>query len=185
MVAIEHGDVLCYSGHGLFSTLIRWKTWAPRPLGISHVELANSGATAFASRDGRGVQTYPVDMDPKRFVAILRPVFALDMTAVRKFHAECIGQAYDWKGLLRFFTWGKQSQDKQFCSEYVMRLLRHGGLEPFTPETDADLVAPCQFMMSPTLTCMWRKDSGGVVDPMGAAPPCPGGGAGTTPPEAK
>lgn len=166
------------------STAIRLKTWAPKPLGISHVEMANSGASAFASRDGRGVQTYPIDLDPKRLVAVLRSLFPLDMDEVRRLHAFCVGQAYDWKGLFRFFTWGKQSQDKQFCSEYVMRLARAGGLEPFTQDTDADLVAPCQFMMSPNLCCVWRKDRGlaGAAPPDGNSVP-PLAAVGTRPPQ--
>ena len=154
---IEPGDVLCYSGHGLFSTAIRWKTWAPKPLGITHVELANSGASAFASRNGKGVRTYAIDLDPTRLVAVLRPIYPLDMAAVRAFHTQCLSQRYDWWGLFRFFTWGQQSHDKQFCSEYVVRLLRAGGLHPFTAGTDADLVAPWWFTTSPMLTHVWRR----------------------------
>lgn len=151
------GDVLCYSGRGLFSTLIRWKTWAPRPLGISHVEMANSGSSAFASRDGTGVQTYAIDLNPKRLVAVLRPIYPLVMEDVRAFHSQCIGQRYDVLGLFRFFTLGKQSHDKQFCSEYVVRLLRKGGLHPFAAGTDADLVAPWWFMTSTMLTTVWSR----------------------------
>lgn len=158
-VPIEAGDVLCYSGSGFFSTLIRLKTWAPKPLSISHVEMANSAASAFASRDGKGVQTYPIDLDPKRLVAVLRPVMPIDMAAVRAFHSQCIGQAYDWVGLFRFWTIGKQSLTKQFCSEYAVRLLRHGGVEPFTPTTDADLVAPWWFLASPALRLVWRREA--------------------------
>jgi len=179
MVTIEPGDVLLYRGRGLFAWAIRVKTWQP----VSHCELANSGASAFASRSG-GVQTYPIDLDPKRLYAVLRPAWALDMAAVRRFHSGCVGQRYDWLGVFRFFVLGKQSQAKQFCSEYVMRLLRVGGLEPFTPHTDADLVAPGQFLMSPNLTCVWRKDAelaeagpsdGSRVPPLAAA--------GTRPPQ--
>lgn len=153
---IEPGDVLGYHGHGIFSSLIRLKTWAPSPPGVSHVELANSAVSAFASRDGKGVQTYPIDLS-KRLVVIWRPVHQLDMEAVRRFHVECVGQRYDVWGLFRFFTFGTQSRDKQFCSEYVMRLLRHGGVEPFTPTTDADLVPPWWFGISPVLREQWRR----------------------------
>lgn len=150
---IRAGDVLCYRGRGLFSWAIMVKTWAE----VSHVELANSGASAFASRDGKGVHTYAIDLDPARLYAVLRPVQAVDMEAVRAFHSRCIGQKYDVWGLFRFFTWGKQSFDKQFCSEYVVRLLRHGGVEPFTPETDADLVSPGMMLTTPALRRVWCR----------------------------
>ena len=169
-MTIEPGDVLLYRGRGLFAWAIRVKTWQP----VSHCELANSGASAFASRSG-GVHTYAIDLDPKRLYAVLRPAWALDMAAVRRFHSGCVGQRYDWFGLFRFFVIGKQSQAKQFCSEYVMRLLRAGGLEPFTPGTDADLVAPGQFFMSPNLDCVWRKDHelAGAADAVGTVTPAP------------
>lgn len=153
-VPILPGDVLLYRGTGFWAWAIRVKTWGE----ASHCELANSGASAFASRDGKGVNTYPIDLAPRRLYAILRPLLPLDMAAVRAFHDGCLGQAYDWWGLFRFFTWGTQSLDKQFCSEYVMRLLRAGGCEPFTPHVDADLVAPGQFVMSPALRCVWCRD---------------------------
>lgn len=156
-VPIEPGDILCYSGSGLFSKLIRLKTWAPQPLGISHVEMANSRFSAFASRDGKGVQTYPIDLDPKRLVAVLCTTQPLDMGAVRAFHSQCIGQKYDVWGLFRFFTLGQQSLDKQFCSEYLTRLCRKGGVELFTPETDADLVAPWWVTVSPRAALKWKK----------------------------
>ena len=153
-VPIESGDVLLYAGHGLLSWLIKVKTWSD----VSHAELANSGASAFASRDGTGVRTYAIDLSPGRLYAVLRPVAPLAMDGVRAFHSRCLGQRYDVWGLFRFFTIGRQSHDKQFCSEYVVRLLRSGGLEPFTPQTDADLVAPGQFLMSPMLSLIWRRE---------------------------
>lgn len=148
---VQAGDVLLYQGTGFWSRLIRIKTWSD----VSHCELANSASSAFASRDGKGVGTYPVR--EAGLYAVLRPVVPLDMDGVRQFHARCLGQRYDWWGLLRFVTIGKQSQDKQFCSEYVVRLLRSGGIEPFTPQTDADLVAPGQFLMSPAFRCIWAS----------------------------
>lgn len=161
---IEPGDVLGYHGHGAFSTLIRLKTWAPFP-GVSHVELANSSASVFASRDGKGVQTYPLDATD-RLVIIWRPLPALDMDAVRAFHAACVGQKYDVFGLFRFFTLGEQSQDKQFCSEYVVRLLRRGihcekhGDDLFFHDCDADLIPPWWFAISPAIEEVARKVDG-------------------------
>lgn len=153
-IDVREGDVLLYRGTGLSGFVIRIKTWSP----VAHCELANSLGVALASRDGVGVRTF-ARMPDDRLYAVLRPRVPLHMAAVRAFHLRCLNQGYDWWGLLRFVTIGKQSMTKQFCSEYVMRLLRAGGCEPFTPETDADLVAPGQFLMSPALACVWRVGS--------------------------
>lgn len=149
-VPIQFGDVLLYSGKGFWSWLIKVKTWSA----ITHCEMANSDQSSLASRDGQGVNTYQFRHD--RLVAILRPVTPLRRLDVLKFHVRCCGQAYDWLGLLRFVTLGKQSQDKQFCSEYLVRLLRAGGCEPFTAQTDADLVPPGMLLASPALQLVWR-----------------------------
>lgn len=150
-IRLAPGDVLLYSGTGFFSTLIKVKTWSS----ISHVELvAEHGDVAYASRDGQGVGTYPLRSEG--LTHILRPRFVLNMVAIRRFHHSCLGQKYDWLGLLRFFTLGQQSMDKQFCSEYVTRLLRVGDLEPFSEDYDADLVSPGMFLASPVLETVWR-----------------------------
>lgn len=150
-IPLAPGDVLLYSGTGFWSRLIRIKTWSA----ISHCELvAEHGDVAYASRDGQGVGTYALRSED--LTHILRPRFVLDMVRVRRFHHACMGQAYDWLGLLRFFTVGAQSQDKQFCSEYVTRLLRAGDLEPFAHDYDADLVSPGMFLASPVLDVVWR-----------------------------
>lgn len=146
---IQPGDVLLYSGHNFNAWVISVKTWSK----VTHCELALGGDLTAASRDGEGVNTYPIRREELAY--ILRPDTPLDMTGVKAFHAACIGQAYDWWGLLRFFTLGEQSQDKQFCSEYVTRLLRHGRLEPFQDAYDADLVSPGMFLCCSRLVRIW------------------------------
>ncbi len=137
------GDCLLYSGGGFFSRLIRIKTWSP----ISHVEVYIGGGLSVASRDGKGVNTYPLRLDG--LVTVLRPARYVDMPAALAWHQHQVGQKYDWWGLMRFFTIGKQSDTKQFCSEFATRFYRAGGFEPFTAEIDADLVSPGQFLYSP------------------------------------
>jgi len=146
---VQPGDVLLYSGHNFNAWVISVKTWSK----VTHCELVLGDGLTAASRDGQGVNTYPLRREELAYV--LRPDTALDMTGVKAFHAACIGQAYDWVGLLRFYTWGQQSMDKQFCSEYVTRLLRHGRLEPFQDAYDADLVSPGMFLCSARLVRIW------------------------------
>lgn len=152
MTYVLPGDVLLYATRGSFwSWAIKVKTWSP----VSHCELAGPDDTALASRDGKGVNTYY----PRRerdLYAVLRPVQPLDMAAVWAWHLTVRGQKYDWWGLMRFFTLGKQSMHKQFCSEYLTRALRHGGLEPFAPGYDADLVSPGMFLASSAFSTIWQ-----------------------------
>lgn len=143
---LRPGDVLLYRGTSVWSALIRIKTWSD----VSHCELYVGGARGqtWASRDGQGVGTYPLRRD--RLVAVLRPL-AWDLERARVFHRSCLGQGYDWWGLMRFFTLGQPTLDKQFCSEYVTRLLRAGGVEPFARDYDADRVSPGMFLVSSEL----------------------------------
>ncbi|ELZ6301321.1 hypothetical protein UXU72_001756, partial [Campylobacter coli] len=39
-----------------------------------------------------------------------------------------IGKKYDFLGILGFFTFTKDSEDKWFCSEIIIRALQIGGL---------------------------------------------------------
>ncbi len=152
---VEHtrpGDLLLYSTRGsIWSWAIKVKTWSQ----VSHCEVVGPDATALASRDGKGVNTY-YPIRERDLYAVLRPVHPMDMGAAWQWHQTVIGQKYDWWGLMRFFTLGKPSLTKQFCSEYAVRLYRHGGIEPFTPDYDADLVSPGMFLASAAFTSVWR-----------------------------
>lgn len=148
---VRPGDVLLYAGTGFNAWVIKVKTWSP----VSHCELALGGGQTAASRDGLGVGTYAVRENDLAY--ILRPDRPVNLAGVLAFHQQCLGQRYDWWGLLRFFTLGQQSQDKQFCSEYVTRLLRHGGLEPWQDAYDADLVSPGMFLCCSQLSRVWAR----------------------------
>ena len=162
------GDVLLYSPSGLIPFLIRIKTWSR----FSHCEVYLGSGLSAAARI-HGVKTYLLDSS---FTAILRPEvpenFSLDITEAKKFHNSCIGQKYDTLGLFRFFTIGKQSEDKQFCSELATRICRHFLLmekgshrtvsfRPFAERWDADLVSPGMFYSSPHFNLIW-EDKGSV-----------------------
>lgn len=147
------GDVLLYSRNGFFSRLIRIKTWSR----ISHCEGAISPWRTVASRDGQGVNEYPISLDGLAYV--LRPARRLDLQAAMAWFQTVQGQGYDWLGLLAFFAakWQGKENGKMFCSEFLVRWLRAGGLEPFTPITDADAVAPGEFLKSPLFLVIWKE----------------------------
>lgn len=151
---LRAGDLMLYSGTGFFSRLIKIKTWSS----ISHTEIFIGEGQSVASRNGKGVGTYPIRVDDLR--VILRPRKRLRLVDGMAWHNLALGQRYDWFGLLRFFTLGKQSLDKQFCSEHSTRFYRACGFEPFTEHYDADLVSPGLMLASPRFTRTWTYDAG-------------------------
>lgn len=139
---LKFGDALLYSSNGIIGHAIKWKTWSD----VSHIEMYFGQGKTGASRDGQGVQTY--DFTTENLAYVMRPVNPLNAKGVLDFHTQCIGQRYDLWGLFRFFTFGKQSLDKQFCSEYFTRACRAGGVHPFDRHVDADLISPGMYHCS-------------------------------------
>lgn len=149
------GDCLLYKPSGFFGALIALKTWHA----IAHCEVYIGDGYSVAARDGIGVNAYPV-----RSVGLccrLRPNKPFDLAlALKWFILIAKGQKYDWRGLLRFASRSKVVEDVDdncmFCSEFVTRFYRAGGLDPFNGE-DADAIAPFELTLSPYLTKMECK----------------------------
>jgi len=152
MPILEPGDHLLYSGSGFWSWTIKVKTWSK----YSHVELYIGNSKTFTSRDGEGVNFY--DFTDKNLAAVYRPNIPFDISKGMEWMKSVCGQKYDFWGLMRFFTLGKQSQDKQFCSEAVVRADRQCLIEAFNQVYDADLVSPGMFASSPHLDLVWEKE---------------------------
>lgn len=143
---LRTGDVLLYEPTGLHGLIIAIKTWHA----IAHVEAYVGGGRSVASRDGIGVGEF--ELRTSELIHVLRPVAPFDFdAAMRAFRSKWQGQGYDWWGLLRFAWRAPVSairfENKQFCSEFLTRWLRAGGLDPFNGE-DADAIAPYQFLLS-------------------------------------
>lgn len=139
------GDILLYSPKGFYGWLIAVKTWHM----ISHVEIYIGFGTTIAARSA-GVNYYPLELNDRLAIALRPPVPPFDIKkALAWFNKNAKGQAYDWKGLLRFTSrkpyTGIVSEDAQFCSELGTRFLRNGDL-PVFGLLDADSIAPFQFL---------------------------------------
>lgn len=147
------GDVLLYSGGSLFGRLIQMKTWSR----FSHCEVYDGDGFSVASRDGIGVGRYLLRIDGLR--VILRPVPKFHATAAREWFKTVNGQPYDWFGLLAFTSAKRQGKEnwKMFCSEFVVRYLRAGGVDPCN-EYDADGIAPGELMKSSNLLVAWKSE---------------------------
>lgn len=149
---LKPGDVLLYAPSGVFGHLIAIKTWTK----ISHVETYLGNNESAASRDGIGVDTYPLRIADLAYV--LRPKREPNLAAGLRWHEPTRGQKYDWKGLLVFTLAVKQgAKDRMFCSEHTTRLQRAMGITPFAKQWDADRVAPANFLMSPVYHWVWIK----------------------------
>lgn len=152
--ALRPGDVLLYSGTGLFSALIRIKTWSR----FSHVEVYDCVGHAVASRDGIGVGLYP--FRHRDLAMVLRPREPFALEGARAWFRSVNGQGYDWLGLTCFFIarWQGRDNCRMFCSEFACRYLRAGGLEPFHQDYDADAVSPGMFAASPAFDRIWPRE---------------------------
>ena len=140
---LKPGDVLLYRPDSVWGWLIAVKTWHP----ISHCEAYVGHGMSVASRDGIGVGIYPTRF--AQLTRILRPAPPINLEAAMTWFNAVSNQGYDWLGLFRFLTWrDHHPHDKQFCSAFLTRWLRHGGVVPFAPEEDADAIAPCSFLLS-------------------------------------
>jgi hypothetical protein len=125
------------------------KTWSP----VNHAEVYIGDRHVIAAR-ATGSRIYP--LEPDRLYEVWRPDVVVDLTAAMAwFMAHANGQRYDALGLFRFFTIGRQSVTRQFCSELATRWYRAGGFQPFAERIDADLVAPGTFRYSPRMQCIW------------------------------
>ena len=148
------GDILLYRPSSWVGWVIAVKT-ASRV--ASHVEVAVKPGIAIAARS-EGVNYYETRWSG--LSRVLRPNKPVDIRkALDWFHSNAKGQAYDYLALVRFFTIGKQSTDKQICSELATRFLRAGaiGWRPFGGE-DADLVAPRDFLKSGDFDVVWSDE---------------------------
>jgi hypothetical protein len=152
-IPLQPGDHLLYGKSDLFGLITSVKTWSP----AVHIEVYCAPGYSVASRNGIGVNLYPVRL--AQLIAVLRPRrFDLE-AAMQWFRAHARGEAYDWLGLLCFTLAVKQgSKRKMFCSEFAARLDRHAGCRSFHPEFDADRIAPGNFAMSPAFEWAWKRE---------------------------
>ncbi|HAM41650.1 MAG TPA: hypothetical protein DCP69_10025 [Candidatus Omnitrophica bacterium] len=150
---LHPGDLLLFDRRGsVVNWWIRVKTWSD----VSHCEVYVGDGWTWASRNGEGVNEYPVDTSGLR--RVLRPDAELDWPAGREWFVTVRGQGYDYLGLLAFYyaRWQGRESPRMFCSEFATRLYRALGLEPFRADTDADGVAPSSFDYSPRFAVTWR-----------------------------
>ncbi len=142
---LEPGDCLLYGPSAWYDRVIEVKTWSH----VVHCEAYIGNGMSVASRNGVGVNSYELRKDDLAHVLRPHPDFKFD-AAMKWFREKARGQKYDWLGLLCFtLAVNHGSKDRMFCSEFLTRWYRVGGVNAFHPGFDADKVAPGNFLMSP------------------------------------
>jgi hypothetical protein len=149
---LNPGDLLLYAGTGLWAAAIRVKTWSD----YSHVETYIGEGRTAGSRERVGVDTFT--LMPDRLRLVLRPRRPFRLAAALAWHHTVLGQGYDYVGLMNFYIAAFRGQEngRMFCSEHATRFARHGGIEPFTRQTDADCIAPGELAKSAAYEVVYR-----------------------------
>lgn len=138
---LQPGDCLLYRGSGVFSWIIRFKTWHPE----SHIEIYVGKGQSVASRDGKGVGKYP--LRTKDIAYILRPKKSMNLMAGMLWFKTQEGQPYGWLDLLQFGGFEVDAKG-MICSTFGTLFYRACSFDPFNGE-DAKKIAPFQFKLCP------------------------------------
>jgi hypothetical protein len=148
---LKPGDAILYFRRDLIDWLISLKTWTK----VAHVEIYRGEQASYASRNGIGVNTYPLRLDG--VAAVMRPKQHLDWQAADLwFENHARGQPYDWPGLLCFMLARRRGEKgAMFCSEFATRFYRAAGIAPFNPRWPAVRVPPSFFLASPAFDAVW------------------------------
>lgn len=135
--------------------VVDWSIAVKTGYWIAHCEIYDGEGMSVASRNGIGVNRYPLRTDG--LVCVRRPIGVIDREASEKwFSDEARGQKYDFKGLMCFYlAVNHGSAHKMFCSEFALRWYRKACIQPLNTEIDADRTAPCEFWKTPAFFTVW------------------------------
>lgn len=156
---IQAGDHLIYGvrGFDLFNRITRLKTWSP----AVHIELCIGQGESVASRNGIGVNLYPLRTEG--LIAILRPKQELDLSAGLSWfnkpynkitHEGVRGRPYGWLDLLQFININIHT-DGWICSEFVSLFDEASEFYPFNPEYNDGRIDPGDYFVSNAFIWKW------------------------------
>lgn len=151
---LQPGDVLLYFEDGLVDQVIAEKTGKR----VGHIERYIGGEQSVASRNGVGVNQYPIRLDG--LVCVRRPpAGALDMVkGMDWFNRIAKGQGYDFEGLLTFTSFVQRGETgKMFCSEFALNFDRACGYEPFNPSQLPECTSPRDYWICGSFDTVWKS----------------------------
>lgn len=144
---LQPGDCLLYRPSGPFGWIIRVKTWHR----ISHIEIYLGGGKSSASRDGLGVNIYPLRTSQLAYV--LRPKFHFDAAVATAFTEKNAGTPYGWLDLLDFTGFINIDKKGIVCSPWATLVFRL--FKPIFNTEEPNLVAPFEFLESEDFVQVW------------------------------
>jgi len=151
---LKPGDVLLYFTHDFIDDVIAEKTGKP----VGHIEVYAGDGKSMASRNGIGVNVYPLRLDG--LICVRRPDGELDFaTGMDWFNTVANGQGYDFEGLLTFAcitTHGHEGQ--MFCSEFALNFFRACGFQPFNSDQPSYETSPRDFWICGRLETIWSSN---------------------------
>ncbi len=140
--AFEPGDLLGYADPSFVDFNIELFTAGP----LAHVEIYVGHGLSFASRNGIGVNLYPMRQDG--LSALLRPnKELLDFDSAAAWVETVRGESYDFWGLLSAAIPGIVEQPKHlFCSAAATLWYRNATWDAAHPECPAVKITPVDFL---------------------------------------
>lgn len=167
--------IALYKGISLLSRLIRWYSRSE----YSHAAWIDpdTGACYEAWTNGvRMVPSFESCHTPGTHVDIFAtPANREQSLAIRRFHQQLVGKAYDWHGIFHFVTRRPEharDQDRWFCSELVVAAYRAAGV-PLLARVEPYKVYPSMLAWSPLLVhvrsaiCGTPERPGKIFEPNG------------------
>jgi hypothetical protein len=145
------GDVLLYSPSSVFGWAIAFMTSG----GVSHVEVYKGGGVSYASRDGIGVNEYPLRTEQLKEVR--RCTKPLNMGAMAITFSHLKGHGYDWSAIKKFALMGRpdSTPGKEISSELATILIRAAGARTMFAEQSPDEISPRDFQKTDWLRQVW------------------------------
>lgn len=148
------GDILLYDRDGWVNKFIKFK----RGEKFSHVAIASQSGFMLEALQGTTCDERPLRLDG--LAGILRTKEPIDFEVGYEWFLKVAkGQAYDWVGLLSFAfaRFQGRTNNKMFCSEFVVRFFAKLNCPLFADDTDADAVSPGLIPYSAALFKVWIR----------------------------
>lgn len=147
---LQVGDMLLYYTEDFVDFIIAEKTGKK----VGHVERYAGNSQSYASRNGIGVNIYPLRLDG--LVCVRRPNGFLNFGEGAIWFQTVKGQGYDFKGLLTATSVVNHGEDgKMFCSEFSLNYDRACGFEPFNPSQPAYETYPRDLWLCGSYKTIW------------------------------
>lgn len=149
------GDHLLYGKkpRDIFGLITSWKTWSP----AVHIEVYIGNNVSMASRNGIGVNRYPLRTE--QLIAVLRPKTPINMVKGLAWfdQAGVKGRPYGWLDLLHFEGF-KIKSGGWICSQFAALFDEACDFLSFNSQYFEGSIDPGDFFLSPVFNWEWVEE---------------------------